>query len=52
MRVMFITGFRGGCAQGWRPPPPNAKVLSKPFHLRDLVMEVDRMFEVGSATGL
>ena len=32
--------------------PPNAKVLSKPFHLRDLVMEVDRMFQVGSATGI
>mgnify|MGYP004550340727 CR=1 FL=1 len=50
MRVMFITGFaavalRTGAAQ------PQARVLSKPFHLRDLVAEVDRMFEVGSATG-
>ncbi|HSG35556.1 MAG TPA: response regulator, partial [Sphingomonadaceae bacterium] len=24
---------------------PNAKVLSKPFHLRDLVAEVERIFE-------
>jgi two-component system, cell cycle response regulator CpdR len=44
MRVMFITGFsavtlRAGLAL------PHAKVLSKPFHLRDLVLEVDRMFE-------
>jgi len=27
-------------------------VLSKPFHLRDLVLEVDRMFQMGSATGI
>ena len=51
MRVMFITGLaavalKTGAAQ------PNARVLSKPFHLRDLVLEVDRMFEVGSASGL
>jgi len=24
---------------------PQAKVLSKPFHLRDLVLEVDRVFQ-------
>jgi two-component system, cell cycle response regulator CpdR len=30
---------------------PNAKVLSKPFHLRDLVLEVDRLFETNAATG-
>ena len=51
LRVMFITGFsavslKAGLAM------PNAKVLSKPFHLRDLVLEVDRMFEVGTASGL
>ena len=23
---------------------PNAKILSKPFHLRDLVLEVERLF--------
>ena len=51
MRVMFITGF---AAVTLKPgaTPPNAKVLSKPFHLRDLVLEVDRMFQVGSATGI
>jgi two-component system cell cycle response regulator CpdR len=28
---------------------PNARVLSKPFHLRDLVAEVDRLFETDLA---
>ena len=51
MRVMFITGFAAVALKGGAAPP-NAKVLSKPFHLRDLVMEVDRMFEVNSASGL
>jgi two-component system cell cycle response regulator CpdR len=27
---------------------PRAKVLSKPFHLRDLVLEVERCFEQGT----
>ena len=27
---------------------PQARVLSKPFHLRDLVLEVDRMFQGAS----
>ena len=51
MRVMFITGF---AAVALRSParPPNAKVLSKPFHLRDLVLEVDRLFNVGTASEL
>ncbi|RJF91541.1 cell cycle two-component system response regulator CpdR [Sphingomonas cavernae] len=51
MRVMFITGFAAVTLKAGKAVP-QAKVLSKPFHLRDLVMEVDRMFEVGSATGL
>tara|TARA_B100000678_G_scaffold268889_1_gene255549 strand:- start:110 stop:502 length:393 start_codon:yes stop_codon:yes gene_type:complete len=42
-KVMFITGFAAvslkACAD-----QPQAKVLSKPFHLRDLVLEVDRVF--------
>lgn len=51
MQVMFITGFaavalREGAAQ------PKAKILSKPFHLRDLVLEVDRLFEINDASGL
>ncbi|MBY0300712.1 MULTISPECIES: cell cycle two-component system response regulator CpdR [Sphingomonas] len=48
MRVMFITGFaavtlKAGSAM------PHARVLSKPFHLRDLVLEVDRLFNVDNA---
>ncbi|WP_221794826.1 cell cycle two-component system response regulator CpdR [Aquisediminimonas sediminicola] len=51
MRVMFITGF-SAVALRVAAQPPQAKVLSKPFHLRDLVLEVDRMFERGTAIGL
>lgn len=51
MRVMFITGF---AAVALKPGAvsPQAKVLSKPFHLRDLVSEVDRLFQVGDVSGL
>ena len=49
-RVMFITGFAAVTLKAGKAVP-QAKVLSKPFHLRDLVAEVDRMFEMGSATG-
>ena len=51
MRVMFITGFAAVTLQNGAMPP-EAKVLSKPFHLRDLVLEVDRMFEMGNAADL
>ncbi len=51
MRVMFITGFSAVSLKAGQSMP-NARVLSKPFHLRDLVMEVDRAFQVGSASGL
>jgi two-component system cell cycle response regulator CpdR len=51
LRVMFITGFAAVTLKAEREMP-NARVLSKPFHLRDLVAEVDRVFETGSATGL
>lgn len=51
MRVMFITGFAAVALKN-NKTPANAKVLSKPFHLRDLVLEVDRMFEVGDVSGL
>jgi two-component system cell cycle response regulator CpdR len=47
MRVMFITGFAAVTLQNGAMPP-EAKVLSKPFHLRDLVLEVDRMFQLVS----
>ena len=43
-KVMFITGFAAVTLKASRDQP-RAKVLSKPFHLKDLVMEVDRVFE-------
>lgn len=42
-KVMFITGFAAVTLRASREAP-QAKVLSKPFHLRDLVMEVQRVF--------
>ncbi len=50
MRVMFITGFSAVSLKAGQSLP-NAKVLSKPFHLRDLVLEVDRIFDRESMTG-
>jgi two-component system, cell cycle response regulator CpdR len=50
-RVMFITGFAAVTLKAGKAVP-QAKVLSKPFHLRDLVLEVDRLFDIGSASGL
>ncbi|MDB5695338.1 MAG: response regulator [Sphingomonas bacterium] len=44
MRVMFITGFAAVTLKAGKAVP-HARVLSKPFHLRDLVLEVDRMFQ-------
>ncbi|WP_294190192.1 cell cycle two-component system response regulator CpdR [uncultured Sphingomonas sp.] len=51
LRVMFITGFaavtlKAGSAM------PQARVLFKPFHLRDLVLEVDRLFNVDALNEL
>lgn len=42
-KVMFITGFAAVTLRASREAP-QAKVLSKPFHLRDIVMEVQRIF--------
>lgn len=42
-KVMFITGFAAVTLKANREAP-QAKVLSKPFHLRDLVLEVQRVF--------
>ena len=44
IRVMFITGFAAVTLKASREAP-RAKMLSKPFHLKDLVLEVERMFE-------
>ena len=50
MRVMFITGFAAVALKAGKAAP-NAKVLSKPFHLRDLVAEVDRLFQTEDQHG-
>ncbi|MBU6268918.1 MAG: response regulator [Sphingomonadales bacterium] len=42
-KVIFITGFAAVTLKASREAP-QAKVLSKPFHLKDLVMEVQRVF--------
>ena len=42
LRIMFITGF-AAVALSAQQATPQAKVLSKPVHLRDLVGEVERM---------
>lgn len=43
-KVMFITGFAAVTLKASREQP-HAKVLSKPFHLRDLVLEVERVLD-------
>jgi two-component system cell cycle response regulator CpdR len=47
MRVMFITGFAAVTLKAGKAVP-QARVLSKPFHLRDLVSEVDQLFSEDS----
>jgi two-component system cell cycle response regulator CpdR len=43
LKVMFITGFAAVALNPDSQAPKDAKVLSKPFHLRDLVNEVGKM---------
>ena len=43
LKVMFITGFAAVALNPETDTPAEAKVLSKPFHLRDLVNEVEKM---------
>ena len=50
MRVMFITGCAAVALKAGKTAP-SAKILSKPFHLRDLVAEVDRLFQTEDAHG-
>ena len=47
LKVMFITGFSAVSLRAGQTMP-QAKVLSKPFHLRDLVLEVERTFGRGA----
>lgn len=43
-KIMFITGFAAVAMRTSRERPQN-RILSKPFHLRELVMEIERLFE-------
>ncbi len=43
IKIMFITGFAAVALNSDSNAPKNAKVLSKPVHLRELVNEVQKM---------
>lgn len=45
LKVMFITGFAAVALNPDSKAPKDAKILSKPFHLRDLVNEVEKMLQ-------
>ena len=40
LRVMFITGFAAVALQAREAAPKETRILSKPFHLRELVEQV------------
>ncbi|HVP98829.1 MAG TPA: response regulator [Roseiarcus sp.] len=43
IKVMFITGFAAVALNPDNNAPKDSRILSKPFHLRDLVNEVERL---------
>jgi two-component system cell cycle response regulator CpdR len=43
IKIMFITGFAAVALNSDSAAPKNAKVLSKPVHLRELVSEVNKL---------
>ena len=45
IKVMFITGFAAVALNPDNKAPKDSRVLSKPFHLRDLVNEVQRLLQ-------
>ena len=45
LKIMFITGFAAVALNAGSNAPKDAKVLSKPFHLRDLVDEVAKVMD-------
>jgi len=42
--IIFITGFAAVAMRGSREQP-YSKILSKPFHLRELVREIEALFD-------
>ncbi len=45
LKIMFITGFAAVTLNNASEAPNDARVLSKPFHLKDLVDEVERLLD-------
>ena len=45
IKVMFITGFAAVALNPDNAAPKDARILSKPFHLRELVGEVERLLK-------
>ena len=45
IKVMFITGFAAVALNPDNHAPKDARILSKPFHLKDLVNEVQRLLK-------
>lgn len=43
LKVMFITGFAAVAMGDRNPEHDKAQILSKPFHLKELVDQVDRL---------
>jgi two-component system cell cycle response regulator CpdR len=43
LKVLFITGFAAVALRARNGMAGDPKVLSKPFHLKDLVSQIDRM---------
>ena len=51
LKIIFITGFAAVAMNARNNPMPGTTVLSKPFHLRQLVAEVDKALAGESAAG-
>jgi two-component system cell cycle response regulator CpdR len=43
IKIMFITGFAAVTLNNETQTPKDARVLSKPFHLKDLVQEIHKL---------
>ena len=50
LKIMFITGFAAVALHPASGAPKQAKVLSKPFHLREIVADSGTLVEVKSRT--
>ena len=50
IKVMFITGFAAVSMGRHNPELESASVLSKPFHLNDLVSQINRLLSAAQIT--